>query len=46
MNLSGDTARVRLVRRDAIDGKALKPFEQVLLLRRGPQGWAVESIGR
>ncbi len=46
LSVSGNTARVRLVRRDTIDGNALKPFEQVLSLRRSPKGWAVESIGR
>jgi hypothetical protein len=46
VEVSGNTARVRLVRRDTIGGKAIKPFEQALSLRRGPQGWTVESIGR
>jgi len=43
---SGAAAQVRLVRRDTIGGKAIKPFEQVLSLRRGSQGWMIESIGR
>ena len=46
LSVSGNTARVRLVRRDGMNGNALKPFEQTLSLRRGPNGWAVESIGR
>ena len=46
VEVSGDTAHVRLVRTDTIGGKAFKPREQVLALRRGPQGWTVESIGR
>ena len=46
VEVSGDTAHVRLVRTDTIGGKAFKPREQVLSLRRGPQGWTVESIGR
>ena len=46
VEVTGESARVRLVRRDTIGGKALRPFEQVLSLRRGPRGWTVESIGR
>jgi ketosteroid isomerase-like protein len=46
VEVTGDTAHVRLVRSDTIGGKAIKPFAQVLALRRGPQGWRVESIGR
>jgi hypothetical protein len=46
VEVTGDSARVRLVRRDTIAGRAIEPFEQVLSLRRGPRGWAVESIGR
>jgi serine/threonine-protein kinase len=46
VSVSGNTARVRLVRRDGMNGNALKPFQQVLSLRRGPSGWTVESIGR
>jgi hypothetical protein len=46
LSVSGNTARVRLVRRDGMNGNTLKPFEQVLSLRRQSAGWAVESIGR
>jgi hypothetical protein len=46
MKIGGDTARVRLLSRYTIDGKTQKPFEQLLSLRRGPNGWVVEEIRR
>ena len=33
LSVSGSTARVRLMRRDGMNGNTLKPFEQVLSLR-------------
>ena len=46
LSVSDDMARVRLVRRDSINGDSLPQFEQLLSLRKGPGGWVVETIGR
>ena len=46
LDLSDDTARVRLVRRDTVNGDFLPPFKQLLSLRKTGGGWSIESIGR
>ena len=46
LELSDDTAWVRLVRRDSVNGDFLPPFEQLLSLRKAGRGWTLESIGR
>jgi serine/threonine-protein kinase len=46
IKIVADTARVRVLSRYTIDGKAQKPFEQLMSLRRGPSGWVVEDVKR
>jgi hypothetical protein len=37
-------ARVRVSRRDTLDGKAMTPIEQTFVLARGPGGWTIREI--
>jgi hypothetical protein len=46
VEVTGNSAHVRLVRTDTVGGQAFEPRAQLLSLQRGPRGWTIESIGR
>lgn len=46
VDLSGDSGRVRVVRRDRMNGNSLPPINQVLSVRKVSGRWVLESIGR
>lgn len=46
VEIAGQTARVRVSRRDTINGKAVQGVEQMFTLAKGPGGWTIQSIGQ
>jgi hypothetical protein len=45
VRIDGNSATVRLTRRDTLDGKAMPPIEQTFTLTKGPGGWFIQKIG-
>jgi hypothetical protein len=45
VQIDGAAATVKVTRQDTINGKSVKPIQQVFRLGQGAGGWAIQTIG-